>query len=311
MKLSDYNDPKNSLVLFGLQEKFNFLNNLLKQNKFPQVLMLTGKKGIGKFTLINHFLNYFFDKESYDLKNFTINQHSQFYKQYLKNAFPNIIYFSGNDFKTISIEKIRDLKIQISQTTILNTNRYIILDDVDLFNKNSLNALLKIIEEPTSKNYFLLINNSANMILETIHSRALEIKLILDETTRLEIIESLIKINNLNVFVDYNHLNISPGNFLIFNSICSENQIEVNSDYIGNLNLLLNLYKKSKDFNYINMILFITDVHFFNQKIKNNQLTEKIIADKNYVVKNLNNFISYNLNQNSLINAINNKILNG
>ena len=40
-------------------------------------------------------------------------------------------------------------------------DRFIIFDDVELFNHNSLNALLKLIEEPTKKNYFLLINNKS------------------------------------------------------------------------------------------------------------------------------------------------------
>ena len=38
--------------------------------------------------------------------------------------------------------------------------------------------LLKIIEEPSKKNYFILINNKSKPILDTIKSRSLEIKII-------------------------------------------------------------------------------------------------------------------------------------
>ena len=113
MTFTDYNDPKKSLVLFGLQNKFDFFYNLFKQEKLPHVLMLTGKKGVGKFTLINHLLTYIFDSNHYDLKNYKINDKSYFYKQYINNSFSNTIILSGNNFKTVSIEGIRALKSKI------------------------------------------------------------------------------------------------------------------------------------------------------------------------------------------------------
>ena len=53
-----YKDPKNSLTLFELDDHLNFLSELYLSNKLPKVLMLSGKKGIGKSTLVNHFLNF-------------------------------------------------------------------------------------------------------------------------------------------------------------------------------------------------------------------------------------------------------------
>ena len=187
MKTNEYHDPKNSLVLFGLQDKLNFLIELYNLKKLPRILMISGKKGVGKFTLINHFLNYIYDKENYDLKNQSINTQSQFYKQYLNNIFPNIIYLSGSNFKNVKIDDVRDLKSKILKTTISNKERFIVLDDIELFNHNSLNALLKIIEEPTSNNYFVLINNKTKPLIETIHSRSLEVKIILNNQKRIKI----------------------------------------------------------------------------------------------------------------------------
>ena len=198
MSKNEY-DPKNSLVLFGLDDKLDILIKLYNLDKLPKVLMITGKKGIGKFTLINHFLTYIFDKDNYDLKNKNIKNQTHFYKQYLNNIFPNIIYLSGNNFRNIKIDDIRDLKSTILKTTISKKERFVILDDIELFNVNSLNALLKIIEEPELNNYFILINNSTKPLIKTIHSRSLEIKILLKNEIRLKIIESLIKRNNLEV----------------------------------------------------------------------------------------------------------------
>jgi len=311
MSINEYNDPKNSLVLFGLGDKLDFLIKLYNSKKLPKVLMITGKKGVGKFTLINHFLNYIYDKDNYDLKNKSIDNQTQFYKQYLNNIFSNIIYLSGDNFKNVKIDDIRDLKSTILKTNISEKERFIILDDIELFNTNSLNALLKIIEEPTSKNYFVLINSKTKPLMETIYSRSLEIKILLSNETRIKIIESLIKKNNLEVFIDFNSSSLTPGNFLSFNKICEENKINVDGEFLQNIEILLNFYKKNKNVNLINMILFLTDYHFYNLQEKKNDNIEKVIEDKSFVINNINKFIEYNLNQNSLINAISNKLSNG
>ena len=311
MNINEYNDPKNSLVLFGLGNKLDFLIKLYNLKKLPRILMITGKKGVGKFTLINHFLNYIYDKDNYDLKNKSIDNQTQFYKQYLNNIFSNIIYLPGDNFKNVKIDDIRGLKSKILKTNISEKERFIILDDIELFNTNSLNALLKIIEEPTSKNYFVLINSKTKPLMETIYSRSLEIKILLSNETRIKIIESLIKKNNLEVFIDFNSSSLTPGNFLSFNKICEENKINVDGEFLQNIEILLNFYKKNKNVNLINMILFLTDYHFYNLKEKNTNNIERVIENKYFVINNINKFITYNLNQNSLINAINSRLFNG
>ena len=311
MSINEYEDKKKSLVLFGLGDRLDFFIKLYDSKKLPKVLMISGKKGVGKFTLINHFLSYIYDKNNYDLQNNSINDETSFYKQYLNNIFPNIIYLSGANFKNVKVNDIRDLKSTILKTTISEKERFVILDDVELFNINSLNALLKIIEEPESSNYFVLINNKTKPLIKTIYSRSLEIKILLTNEIRIKIIESLIKKNNLEVCIDLHSSNLTPGNFLLFNKISGENKINIDEDFLPNLEILLNLYKKTKNINLINMILFLTDHHFYNLQEKKTDNIEKVIENKSFVIDNINKFVAYNLNQNSLINAINNKLSNG
>ena len=311
MILKDNDIPKSSLVLFGLYKNFELLVNLYELKKFPKILMLTGEKGLGKFTLLSHFLHYIFDKKNYDVKNKTINDKSEFHTQYISNIYPSIIYLSGEIFNNIRIENIRELKSVILKKNIIEKDRFIILDDIELFNINSLNALLKIIEEPTANNYFFLINNKTKPLIKTIFSRSIEIKVLLSEQIKKEIIKSLIKINNQEIFIDINLFNLTPGNFLLFNKICEERDIDINGDYLDNLKILFDLYKKNKNINFIKMSVFLTDV-YFNDIIKKKKINiEKTIQNKDFVLNNINNFILYNLNQNSLINAINNKLSYG
>ena len=60
-----------STKLLGLDDYFNEMLKLYETKKFPKVLLLNGKKGIGKFTLVMHFINYIFsknEKNSYDIE---------------------------------------------------------------------------------------------------------------------------------------------------------------------------------------------------------------------------------------------------
>ena len=58
------------------------------------------------------------------------------------------------------------------------------------------------------------------------------------------------------------------------------------------------------------MILFLTDTYFINLKNTNSFKNEKIIEYKRFFFDNINNYFLYNLNQNALLNALNNKINN-
>ena len=306
MNYPNFFDAKNSLNLFGYKKNHDFLLTLYKNKKLPKVLLISGDKGIGKSTLVNHFLFSIYDEKNYDHINLKINETSNFYNQFKTDIFSNIIYVKGSDFKSIKVDDIRDLKNKIYQSTILNKDRFIILDDVELFNTNSLNALLKIIEEP-SNNFFILIDNKSKKLLDTIKSRSIEIKIILNEKSRIEITNSLINQYNLEITLDPILSKLSPGNFIKYDYICMENNLDILDEFTKNLSLLLNLYKKNKDILYIKIAYFITDFYFKNLSDKKILSQGKILEIKNYIFKNLNNLLIYNLNQNTIINAINEK----
>ena len=311
MNLNQFNSIKTSLTLFELSKEFSFLINLLEKKKFPKVLMLSGKKGIGKATLVNHFLTYVYDKENYNYEKKIINKNSFFYKRYLNNVITEIIYLEGSAYKSIKTDDIRSLKSSILKTSLSEKKRFIILDDLELFNLSSLNGLLKIIEEPSKNNFFILINNKTKPLLETIRSRSIEIKLALSNLKRKKIIETLITNRNLQISLNFSASDLTPGNFLIFNDICNKNQINISGNYNNSLEKLLSLYKKNKNINIINLILFLTENYFHSLQEKKNSNIDKIYDTKCFVIKNINQFVSYNLNQNSLINAINIKLSNG
>lgn len=301
-------DPKTSLKLFGLKENFNFISTLYLKKKLPKVLMFTGSKGSGKSTLINHFLFSIFDSKNYDSKKNIYSEGTNFLNQFQNDTFSNIIYIKGADFKSVKIEDIRALKTKIFQSTILNKDRFIIFDDVELFNLNCLNALLKIIEEPTQKNYFFLVNNKSKPLLKTVESRSLELKIILNEIQRLEIINNLIDHLKLELILDIKSSKLTPGSFVKFNYLCKEYNISPADNYVKNLSILLNLYKKNKDILFINLAFFLTDYYFKHSKRTNSLKKDRIYDIQNHIFNNLNNFMQYNINQNTLITSVDEKL---
>ena len=307
MSFSNYFDSRKTTELIGHREKFIFFKSLILLNKLPNVLLLSGEKGIGKSTLINHIMHYYFDRNNYDENNFTF-QKSKFHNQYLNNIFPNIVYLTGSDFKNVKVDDVRILKKNLNKSSILNDKRFIILDDVETFNLNTLNGLLRIIEEPSKDNYFILINNKSKPLIETIRSRCIELKIILDTNERKFMLSKLLEIFNQKNDNKKIFTSSSPGNILKFNLIFHEKKIDINDNFLLNFNKILNLYKKEKNTAYRELLLFFTENYFENLNNKKKVNYEKIIENRLFIVKSINEFFLYNLNQNALLNSIENKL---
>jgi DNA polymerase III subunit delta' len=71
----------------------------------------------------------------------------------------------------IAIDDIRDLKQHFQLAAGLGGYRVCIIDNADELNRNSANALLKLLEEPPPKSLFLLISHTPARLLPTIRSR--------------------------------------------------------------------------------------------------------------------------------------------
>ena len=302
MMLNEIFNPKKTLRLFGHDKNFDFFKELILNKKLPKVLMLNGEKGIGKFTLVNHLMYFYFDKLNYDKKNKIINDKSSFYIQFTENLFSNIIYLNGSEFKNIKIEEIRKLKNDLLKTQIKNDKRFVILDDVDSFNSNSLNALLKIIEEPNN-NYFILINNKSKPVLETIKSRCIKINLTMNKDEKIKNIYMLLNYFKQKAVLENNLISVSPGLFLKFNFIFNEKKIDITNNFLDNLNIILNLHNKDKNNFYRDLLLFYTEYYLAknNTKMIGNL---KLIEQRSLIIKDINDFFLYNVNQNCLIRSI-------
>ena len=301
-------NPLNSLKLFGLKGYFFDFTRLFKLNRFPKVILLTGEKGIGKFTLSLHIINYILSSNSnhsYDYDNQIINQKNSFYKSIVNNICENFIYIPNEYHEKTKIENIRSIKNKFNTTALNDMPRFTILDDVELLNVNAANSILKLIEEPSDNNYFILINNKRKKIIETIRSRTLETKIFLNSKKKDQVLEELIKYHNLEDHFSYKFRKFtSPGRLVKYSESIKNLKIDANTNLYDATQILLENFKKTKNDIFLDFANFFLEIKF-SQKINfDYNQSIKMINNKNYLIKLLYNYKNFNLSNTSVLDYI-------
>ena len=309
-------NPSENTTLYGMNNFFNEIIRLFNEKKMPTKILLSGKKGLGKSTLAYHIINYILsiDEElKYDSKDFIINKDNRSFKLLQNNSHPNFYLIDLlSDKKNIDVAQIREMISYTNKSTFNNMAKFILIDNIENLNKNSVNALLKIIEEPNENIFFILINNNEKKILPTLKSRCLtfNINYSFDESIKISN-----QILNKNIFDIINHDLISyyntPGEIINLINFSIDKNINLkNYTLINFLSLLIdnNYYKK----NIFVKILLINFIELFFLK------EYKLCIDKKSLFNFYHNFIykihnveKFNLDDESLFLEFKSKMLNG
>lgn len=124
---------------------------------------------------MNVFPSTLFISADLNLVQSRINQICQQLNNNINPNNPDIFIVNENSGWSISL--VRTLKNWLSQKPFNHENKIIIIYQVDRFNTESQNALLKSLEEPGENNYFILTSSKPTNIINTISSRCQIIKL--------------------------------------------------------------------------------------------------------------------------------------
>ena len=255
-KVLDIPHPSAS-TLIGHHETYEKLTNILQSPKPHHAIIIAGPKGIGKTTLIYNVLKNHL--QNYDLK---INQQIDSIAMLDSNTHPDLLRIEAANNKKgsmeeITIDQIRNLIDFTSLTPSYLDKKYIIIDSIDQLNKSSTNAILKILEEPTSNVQFLMTCHNTKAIIQTVISRCIVLRCnetshedfikILNRIGITENIEEIAKISQNNTS---NAIDIYRANGLEFyRAILSD----INSKY----NTSDSFLKGMKNINSIEMIQYL------------------------------------------------------
>ena len=298
--------------LIGHDHLFNHLTELYFKKKIPNKILLSGKKGIGKFLLASHYVNFILSQDEafkYNLKNFEINSQNNSYILFKNGTHPNIFLMSkNNDKKYIEILQIREMIKFQNNSSFNNKNKFIIIDNVNDLNINSTNALLKSIEQPNNNVIYILIHNNGSLIQDTLKSRCIEFKIFLDKSSHKLIINNYFSKNIYdslsNDLVNYynnpsftisliNYLNENSLDYMTITIESLINFIIQNRDYVKNKFI-------NENINYFIELFFYKNINFANN------ITYKL---KQYFYFKLNKINKYNLDMESFFIEFQQKIL--
>ena len=306
-------NPVNQLSLYGHYSEFSNFIDLYKDKKLPNKILLSGEKGIGKSTLAYHIINHILSSDeefSYDEKNFKINPDNKTFKLIINKSNPNFILIDIDiDKKSIDINQIRNLILTLNKSSFNTKPRLVLIDNIELLNINSVNALLKILEEPNDNIYFILINNNKK-ILPTLKSRCLNYNIHLTSNQSFDVTNKILDENYLDLIHEHiTNYYSTPGSILNLLDFANKNDFDLKEVNLKDLIKKIIIDKKYKKDQFTKNLLYsLMEIYFRkNVSVKNIRL----LKIQNYFIKKIYNTKIFNLDDEILLMEFEDRVLNG
>ena len=311
--------PNKQEKLFLYDQYFKLFAKLYKSNLLPNKILLTGQSGLGKSTFAYHFINFILsDKEdySYDFMNFTINSLNRSFQLIKQKYHPNFFLIENfNDKQIIDIKQVKNMIGFVNKTSYEKKIKFILIDNAEYLNLSSVNALLKIVEEPPSNTFIIFVHNSSVKLIETLKSRCIEFKIFFSNHEKQLILKNLLTYHDLKI--DINLLEKiksfydSPGIILSLIKLINEGVIDMNNpNLISVISNLMEFILKNKNNTNLNLLQNAIELFFF-QELKKTNNKNKISLNYSKVLKSLNFLRKYNIDMNNTFYEIKENIVHG
>ena len=307
-------NPSANTKLYGMDTYFKEIINLYDLKKMPNKIILSGKSGLGKSTLAYHIVNYILSKDEeykYDLNKMIINLDNRSYKLLQNKSHPNFYLIDLiEEKKSIDIGQIREMITYTNKSSFNNLPKFILIDNIENLNKNSINALLKIVEEPNENIFFILIHNNEKKILPTLKSRCITFKInfTFDQSLAVSNLlygKDILKIINYDLISYYN----TPGEFTKLINFSEEKNINLKDSPLKVLLHILidNGYYKKNPFVKKLLINFIE--LFFLKEYKISRTKKSLFNFYHNFITKIHNTEKFNLDEESLFLEFKSKLL--
>jgi DNA polymerase III delta' subunit len=163
------------IQLLPWQEKhWQNLTARISKDKMPHAWLFTGRRGIGKANYAKYFAKWLMCS---NLNNNNACNQCQSCSLFTQDMHPDLFKLPEEDGISVGIDDIRNLTQEFLKPSHSGMPKVALISDVDGFSSVVANALLKTLEEPQTKVFFLLTATSKQNIAPTIVSRSFCINL--------------------------------------------------------------------------------------------------------------------------------------
>ena len=300
--------PKEQLRLYGYKDYFHSFKHLYEKNKLPNVILLSGQKGLGKSTFVYHFINYLLsqnEEDKYSLDNFTINTNNSTFKSIQNHLHPNFFLLENNKSEeNIKIDQVRNLLKFLSKSTFTRNIKIVLLNNAEYLNINSSNALLKSLEEPAINTFFFIINNNSSKVSDTVRSRCIEYKFHFNTQEKKSIFNKIIKNYQLNFDeheIDKFFYFDTPGNLFRYLLLLKDSNLNISKDYLSCILFLIDIYKSKKDLELLNFISTLIENFYCELSLRDCNNLNTYFINKYKILSLINDMKKFNLDKKNLL----------
>jgi DNA polymerase-3 subunit delta' len=149
------------MSIIGHQQLIQFFDNAIESDKLAQAYCLAGCEQVGKRAVARYL-----SAKLLKVSEKQLETHPDFF--YLSREENEK---TGKMKKEISIAQARLLKDKVGNKSWLGGKKIAVIDEAELLNKESANALLKVLEETGGNTIFFLLTTDDSALLPTIKSR--------------------------------------------------------------------------------------------------------------------------------------------
>lgn len=176
--------PRRRTVLYGHAGAEDRLLRATQGGKLHHAWLVSGNEGIGKATLAYRFARFLLAGRHASARSLAVDPQHPAARQIAAMAHPDLFVLEraidtkNKKLKTvIAVDDTREASQFFARTAGVGGWRVCIVDEAGDLNKESANALLKVIEEPPERAVFVVVSHRPGAVLPTIRSRCIHLAL--------------------------------------------------------------------------------------------------------------------------------------
>jgi DNA polymerase-3 subunit delta' len=155
-------------ILPWFVEKWSALHDQSGRDRLPHAILLAGAPGTGKKDFAHSLAALLLCEQPGNVA----CGHCRACQLVAAGTHPDLVKLSPEEkSRQIKIDQVRELLALATQTAQQGGRRVVVINPAGAMNKHAANSLLKVLEEPGTDTFFILVNQGMAGILPTIRSR--------------------------------------------------------------------------------------------------------------------------------------------